>query len=127
MGWKIVAQGNGNRLVKKLLQLQPLQLLLHLSCSYEWPVLSPDQYKIPWKCNQRVYPFQAKVIMTPAGKLIAGFLLPHIGHKLQSTGENQFNSKNKKQADGRVKYQVDKKLHEGAKLQPLQECKPAMM
>jgi hypothetical protein len=75
MGWKIVAQGNGNRLVKKLLQLQPYRLLLHLSNSYEWPVLSPDQYKIPWKCNQRVYPFQAKVIMTPAGKLIAGFFI----------------------------------------------------
>ena len=43
MGWKIVAQGNGNKVVKKLLQLQPLQLLLHLSLSYEWPVLSPDQ------------------------------------------------------------------------------------
>jgi hypothetical protein len=52
MGWKIVAQGNGNRLVKKLLQLQPLQLLLHLSSVVNGPFLSPDQYESPWKSSQ---------------------------------------------------------------------------
>jgi hypothetical protein len=38
MGWKIVAQGNGNSVVKKLLQLQPLRLMLHLFSNCEWPV-----------------------------------------------------------------------------------------
>ena len=52
MGWKIVAQGNGNRIVKKLLQLQPLELFFHLFSRLDSPFLSPDQYKSPWKFNQ---------------------------------------------------------------------------
>ena len=75
MGWKIVAQGNGNRIVKKLLQLQPSRLLLHLFYSLNGPFLSPDKYKAHGNPANECTLFRPKIIMTPAGKLIAGFFI----------------------------------------------------